>query len=1225
MADAKVEIQISAKDAASAVFNKVGSSAAALGKTLAVGIAAGGAAVAAGIGASIKVAADFEKQMSAVQAVSKASAAEMAQLGDKALQLGKDTTFSATQAASGLEELVKGGVPIADIMNGAAEATLALAEAGGVDLRTAAEVATAAINTFNLSGEDMGHVADLVAGAANNSAIDVNDFRLSTAAAGAAVALAGGSFDDMAVAITAMGNAGIKGSDAGTSLKTMLMNLQPQTEKQKQLFNELGLVTANGANKFFDAQGKVKDFAEVAGVLQTALAGQTDQQKLTTLETIFGSDAIRAAAVFANEGSEGFNRLSEAIGREGSAAEAGRIRTDNLAGDMERLGGSVETAAIKFGTAFGPAARAAAQAFSQFIDETVIPLAEELGPPLADAAVRAGNELGKIGNNAKDAAQEGLQAFRTKLDEVGADLADWASKSGSSGKAVGEALAGVNGAALALQLLIQGNFKGAMAEGQTSLEHFGKAADEAKLALADFRTEVGKLGATKSYFAEIEEAGNKLGKTFDDLKATLGGLLPSIFGAGAAAAGTGEQFNVWASIVETTAQPVQRFLTVLEMGASNIRRVGDAFNDSRGPIAGFGDLFSELGTTVSTAIEGLRASVVNGITEAAAGADAQLNAMVDGVGTALTGMVSAATSAMGEFAGTVLGELGSLIGSAASQAGAIGSAIVNGLIGGITSRAGAVADAARNMVTSAINAAKAAADAHSPSREFETLGADMTAGLVIGLEDSIPDAEDAAAELGEAVVEAVADAIDSNAPEAEMAAIDLGQSVADALNAGLGSVKVAAVGGDSLKGTVAGAMADLAADIDQINRDTDRKFQEIGDKAGRAINEAIGSASRQIAETIADTSRNIAELQANFERGRAARAARNAITDRQDAVSRARDQNRELEDVQRERDREDRDNARELAEDLAEAKTDAERAEIIARAQEARDDLLRNRAEEDEDRAYRRRREEEDRLFRKEQDAELQAFEDKQEDDALARSIARALEDRDERIKSINDALAEKQKRISEDAAEEQRKLKDAAADRIRTLKEDFIAKLPPLTAQASSIVTTFLSGIDQAIQNTIRLAHEAASAIAGIGSPGSGGGGGGGDSGGGEGSGDGGGGDSGSHMGRDSEGNDYVIDKPYGEMNDDEQDDANRFANSQSFATGGVVPGAVGSPMMAKVHGGETILPTHNPAFKAGNTIIVNLSVSGSVIAERDLVEQMRSALVRNGRRNVDIFGGLA
>lgn len=308
-----------------------------------------GIAIAAGLGLAINSAANFEERMSAVEAVSGASGKELDKLREKALQLGADTKFSATEAAGAIEELVKAGLPVADVLNGAADATVNLAAAGEIDLAQAATIAANAMNAFNLEGKDMEHVADLIAGAANASAIDVGEFGQSLQQAGATANLVGLTFDDLTLAIAAMGNAGIKGSDAGTSLKTFLANLQPTTVKQIELFKELGLLTEDMGNQFFDAQGKIKPMREIAETLQNALAGMTDQQKALTLETLFGSDAIRAAAIIAGEGAEGFDELATSIGKV-SAEEVAETRMDNLRGSIEQLKGSVETLAIRFGT-----------------------------------------------------------------------------------------------------------------------------------------------------------------------------------------------------------------------------------------------------------------------------------------------------------------------------------------------------------------------------------------------------------------------------------------------------------------------------------------------------------------------------------------------------------------------------------------------------------------------------------------------------------------------------------------------------------------------------------------------------------------------------------------------------------------------------------------------------------------------------------------------------------
>lgn len=313
-------------------------------------VAAGaGLAIGAALAVGVNAAANFEQRMSAIGAVSGATAGELEQLRNKALQLGKDTAFSASESAKAMEELVKAGLTVEEVLNGAADATVNLAAAGEVDMATAATIASNAMNQFNLKAEDMANVADKIAGAANASAIDVGDFGMSLSQAGATASLAGVTFDDLAAAIALMGNSGIKGSDAGTALKTMLANLQPTTAKQIGLMEELGLITEDGSNKFFDAKGNMKGLADVSGVLQNALKGQTKAQKLMALETLFGSDAIRAGAILAKNGAKGFNDMADSMGKV-KAADVAAARLDNFKGSLEQLKGSLETVAIQVGT-----------------------------------------------------------------------------------------------------------------------------------------------------------------------------------------------------------------------------------------------------------------------------------------------------------------------------------------------------------------------------------------------------------------------------------------------------------------------------------------------------------------------------------------------------------------------------------------------------------------------------------------------------------------------------------------------------------------------------------------------------------------------------------------------------------------------------------------------------------------------------------------------------------
>lgn len=356
------------------VLGGIRGASAATGKAVGVGLLAGTLAVGALGASSVEAATTFQAGMSNIKAVSGATTAEMETVRAKAMQIGADTAFSAQEASMGMEELLKAGVSVDGVLNGAADAAIALASAGGVDLPTSAAIASAAMNNFGISAQELPKIADLIAGAANASAISVEDFGYSLSASGAVANLAGFKFDDLAVAITAMGNAGIKGSDAGTSLKTFMSNLIPTTDKQIGLSRELGLLTEENGNAFFDAAGKAKPMAEIAGILQEALTGMGEAQKLATLETLFGSDAIRAAAVLADEGAAGFEDLAAQMGKI-TAADVAATRLDNFAGSVDAFKGSVETVQIKLGEKLLPtlrlvvdAAGAVVNALGMFID-----------------------------------------------------------------------------------------------------------------------------------------------------------------------------------------------------------------------------------------------------------------------------------------------------------------------------------------------------------------------------------------------------------------------------------------------------------------------------------------------------------------------------------------------------------------------------------------------------------------------------------------------------------------------------------------------------------------------------------------------------------------------------------------------------------------------------------------------------------------------------------------
>lgn len=323
-------------------------------KKLSTGMVVAGGAMVGAMALAVRSATNFEDALAGVRAAGNASGEEMDKLRAKALQLGADTKFSATEAASAMEALIKAGLTTNDVLNGAADAAVNLAAAERIDLTKASEIAATAMTAFNLKAQDLPQIADTISRAASATKMDVGDFAQAMNQAGAVSKLVGLNFNDMALAITAMGKSGIVGSDAGTSLKTMLMNLQPQTKKQNQLMKELGIITKTGANQFFDATGKIRSMTEIAGVLGTALKGMSEQQKIATLETLFGSDAIRAAAIISDQGAAGMKNLTNEMGSQLSVAEKAKIQMSTFAGTLENFKGTMETAAIKVGTVLLP-------------------------------------------------------------------------------------------------------------------------------------------------------------------------------------------------------------------------------------------------------------------------------------------------------------------------------------------------------------------------------------------------------------------------------------------------------------------------------------------------------------------------------------------------------------------------------------------------------------------------------------------------------------------------------------------------------------------------------------------------------------------------------------------------------------------------------------------------------------------------------------------------------
>ncbi|MEC0448199.1 Tape measure protein [Bacillus velezensis] len=397
-----------------------------IGSEIATSFGVATLAISGALGLATKKSMDFEQQMSNVKSVMDPAEANKYSdaLTNLAVKLGADTKYSALEAAQGMEELVKAGVSTKDIMGGGLSGALSLATAGDLELADAAEIASTALNAFKDDNLSVAKAADILAGAANASATSVGEMKYGLSMTSAVAAGMGLSFKDTSTALAVFAQNGLKGSDAGTSLKTMLSRLVPMTDGAYTTMESLGLVSLDTKkafeqlakqgfkpasqdlgdiykamdayvtkttglkkgtasfekafskasialgvmdNKFFDAQGNIKSMTEISGELSKALDGMSAKDKQEALYKIFGSDAIRGALILGKSGAKGFTEMANAMDKI-KAADVAAERMNNLKGRIEELSGAFETAQINVGKALTPAVSALVAVLQKVVD-----------------------------------------------------------------------------------------------------------------------------------------------------------------------------------------------------------------------------------------------------------------------------------------------------------------------------------------------------------------------------------------------------------------------------------------------------------------------------------------------------------------------------------------------------------------------------------------------------------------------------------------------------------------------------------------------------------------------------------------------------------------------------------------------------------------------------------------------------------------------------------------
>ncbi len=337
----------------------------------------------------VEAGAQFEKQMSTNAAVSEANRKQMEKLEGQSLKLGRATFFSANEAGQAQAELLKGGLKIQQVLGGGLPAALSLAEAGELDLAVAAETTVNAMKLFGLSGKDASTVADMLSTAANRTTADVLDFAMALKQGGSVTKLAGYDMNETVTILEALAEAGIKNSDAGTSMKAATIQLLKPSTKQAELAKKLNL-------EWVAQNGHLKSGAEISEELRRATEGMTKAERAKVLATLAGTDGVRTLNALYAEGPEKLRALEKANAKQGTAQEIAAKKMDNFAGLWEQFKGSLETTEIQIYKGMEPALS-----------------------DLAEEATHAANEVGAVFDDPRLSGSQKIEgAFDVLSDEM---------------------------------------------------------------------------------------------------------------------------------------------------------------------------------------------------------------------------------------------------------------------------------------------------------------------------------------------------------------------------------------------------------------------------------------------------------------------------------------------------------------------------------------------------------------------------------------------------------------------------------------------------------------------------------------------------------------------------------------------------------------------------------------------------------------------------------------
>lgn len=772
---------------------------------------------------------------------------------------------------------------------------------------------------------------------------------------------------------------------------------------------------------------------------------------------------------------------------------------------------------------FGPIGNALAD-LDSVASSTLRAIGDLMRGDFSGAAAEAGNALSGLSTVVNNDINPALEAMRTGVQDAAGVLAPWAEQAGAAGVVVTEAIAGTNDAIMALEFLFQGNLPAASATAQEAMDHFGTA--------------------VQNIIPAAQEA-------WDGVSTTVMNAVTNIVST----------LQAFASQVLATVQDAFEAASAVAIAIWN-QLPPSLRNDLEAIVSDVQELFGLLPQIIT-----------NILTEVATIAGQLATAIVDAIMNNLLPLIARALEMLGQFAQNVAGFLQGMIALVGPIALSIGQAIVNGLIQGIAAGVGPAVAAIRGLMDSVVAAARASVDAHSPSRIMAALGEDIDAGLSEGIDNEVPQVEDSAANAGISAASAMINAIDAMKVPVRASGARVVDELVNAFN--------------DVQGRAGQAMVDLQD-----------KVSAAGEKVGQKINEATIAAAEQITKTIEDANRRIADLQTNLGQSRSDTGRRDALSASQDVRRQARKQAQEDADAQAKHQKALDDAQAKHADDLAKIQAAAENklagesnAKKRGTIQHQRDldiansefkyqqqlaDIDKQFAVEEKARLETRRRQQEDADFERNLTAETKALNTQLEDEALARSIQRANDERDARITAINQALDAKIKKIQDEGAKEIENLNANVKRKLTILEDEFAKKAADVLRKGGENMRPLVDNIQDILSGNFAAMKDAADGFAGsvehaigalkrleeararaqfsspsLPSP-----------------------TAGLVSGEEVTPTDYtsVLDAPSPSGNE---------GALPEFAHGGVVPGPWGKPLLAIVHGGEFIAAMHTEAAR--------------------------------------------